>query len=161
MSPILIIEGIITGLVGVSIGYVARHYVAVSRRGSIEADIAEKLLQAKREANAIEEEALQKAMNIREEAKKTEQRISKQEERLDKREQDLSSRDEMINRELNSLRDKSKEIQIIKENLENKEQLAEKEIQKVEKSKKCKTYFKMRCFNWTKSQRLKISIANL
>ena len=131
MSPILIIEGIITGLVGVSIGYVARHYVAVSRRGSIEADIAEKLLQAKREANAIEEEALQKAMNIREEAKKTEQRISKQEERLDKREQDLSSRDEMINRELNSLRDKSKEIQIIKENLENKEQLAEKEIQKV------------------------------
>ena len=131
MSPILIIEGIIACLVGVSVGYVARHYVAVSRRGSIEADIAEKLLQAKREANAIEEEALQKAMNIREEAKKTEQRISKQEERLDKREQDLSHRDEMVTRELNSLREKSKELQSIKESLENKEKEAEKEIQRV------------------------------
>lgn len=131
MTPILIIEGIVTGLAGVSIGYVARHYVAVSRRGSIEADISEKLLQAKREANKIEEEALKKAMTIREEAKKTEERIVKQEERLDKREQDLSHRDEVITKELFSLREKSKELQSMKENLENKEKQAEKDIQKI------------------------------
>lgn len=131
MSPILIIKVLFTGLAGVFVGYVARHYVAVSRRGSIEADIAEKLLQAKREANAIEEEALAKAMVIRDEAKKTEQRIIKQEERLDKREQDLSQRDETITKELTSLREKSKEIEIIKESLENKEKEAEKEIQKI------------------------------
>lgn len=121
----------IIALAGVLVGYVIRHYVAVSRRGSIESDIEEKILRAKREANAIEEEALSKASAIRDEAKKSEERIIKQEERLDRREQDLAERDGMVTRELNSLREKSKELQTIKEKLESRERELDKEVEKV------------------------------
>ena len=88
MNTILLIEGAIVLTVGGAIGYVIRHYVAISRRGSIEADIEEKLLQAKRDAHAIEDEALTKASTLREEMKRAEDRILKQEERMDVRERE-------------------------------------------------------------------------
>ncbi len=131
MLPKSIIEGMIIALAGVLVGYVVRHYVAVSRRGSIEADIEEKILRAKREANTIEEEALTKASQIREEAKYAEERIIKQEERLDRREQDIADKDGMVAKELNSLREKSKELHSIKEKLECKERDLEKEVQMI------------------------------
>jgi ribonuclease Y len=131
MEPILLIEGGVVLVSGGIIGYVVRHYVAVSRRGSIEADIEEKLLQARREAHSIEDEALAKASTLRDELKKNEDRIIKQEERLDKREQDLIKRDGELSHELNSLREKGKELQVIKEKLETKEGHITKELEKV------------------------------
>jgi hypothetical protein len=90
---VLLIEGAVVFIIGGALGYVVRHYVAVSRRGSVESDIEEKLLQAKRDARLIEDEALTKARELREEMKRTEDRIVKQEERLDKREQELIKKD--------------------------------------------------------------------
>ena len=130
-NTVLLIEGAVTLVIGGLTGYIIRHYVAIARRGSIEADIEEKLLQAKRDAHVIEDEALTKASVLREEMKRTEDRIVKQEERLDKRDQELSHKDGELTRELNSLREKGKELQSIKEKLEDKERTVTKELEKV------------------------------
>lgn len=131
MNTILLIEGAAVLLLGGLIGYVIRHYVAIARRGSIEADIEEKLLKAKREARTIEDEALTKASGIREELKKAEDRIVKQEERLDKREQELARRDQEIAQELFSIKEKGKELQSLKEKIENKEKDITKELEHI------------------------------
>lgn len=131
MSTVLLVEGAIVLIVGGSIGYVIRHYVAIARRGSIEADIEEKLLKAKRDARTIEDEALTKASAIRDEIKRTEERINKQEERLDKREQELIRRDGEVAQEVLTLKEKGKELQSIKEKIEEKEKQIAKELEKV------------------------------
>ena len=131
MNPILLIEGVIVLLLGGVLGYIVRHYVAVSRRGSIEADIEEKMLEARRKATAIEEEALGKARETREELKKTEDRIIKQESRLDDKEQELGKREKDIREELESLREREKAVDIKKEEIEKKEATLAKEIEKV------------------------------
>lgn len=130
-TAVLLIEGAVAVFVGGAIGYVIRHYVAVSRRGSIEADIEEKLLQARRDAHTIEDEALTKVASLREEMKRTEDRITKQEERLDKREQELAARDSELARELTSLREKGKELQALQSKIEEKEKSLSKELEKI------------------------------
>lgn len=131
MNTILLIEGAIVLTVGGAIGYVIRHYVAISRRGSIEADIEEKLLQAKRDAHAIEDEALTKASTLREEMKRAEDRILKQEERMDVREQELLRREGESAKEFTHLKEKGKELQSIKEKIEEKEKTISKELEKI------------------------------
>lgn len=130
MDTVLLAEGGALLIVGGLLGYVARHYVTLAKLGSIESDIEEKLLKAKRDARSIEDEALTKASVIREELKRNEDRILKQEERLDKREQELSLKDREIRDNLASLREKSKELQDLKEKIEDKETLLTKELEK-------------------------------
>lgn len=128
---VLLIEGAVIFIIGGALGYVVRHYVAVSRRGSVESDIEEKLLQAKRDARVIEDEALTKARELREEMKRTEDRIVKQEERLDKREQELIKKDTDLAHEIASLKEKGKDLQLLKEKIEEKEKSVTRELEKV------------------------------
>ncbi len=131
MSTILLIEGALVLVTGGFVGYIIRHYVAISRRGSIEADIEEKLLHARKEAHTIEDEALTKASAIRDEVKKAEDRVLKQEERLDKREVELTRRDDELAKEMFSIKEKAKELQILKDKIEEKEKSITKELEKV------------------------------
>ena len=131
MNPALLIEGSFVLIIGGGIGYVIRHYVALSRKGSIESAIEEKLLEAKRQARSIEDEALTKVSLLRDEMKKAEDRISKQEERLDKREEELAVRDQNLSKEQQVLREKDKALQSLQENIEEKEKAITKEIEKV------------------------------
>ena len=131
MNPILLLEGGLVLLTGGALGYVIRHYVAVSRRGSIEADIEDKLLKARREAHTIEEEALTRASEIREELKKNEDRIIKQEERLDTREQELTRRDKELTQDVMQVREEKKVIQESKKKVEEREYTLTKELEKV------------------------------
>lgn len=131
MNSVLLIEGATTLAVGGVIGYVIRHYVAKQRRGSIESDIEEKLLVAKREARAIEDEALTKASVFRDEMKKIEERISKQEQRLDTREEEIRSRDNELSKELQNLREKGRDLQVFQERLEERDKSITKELEKV------------------------------
>jgi ribonuclease Y len=128
-TTVLLAEGAVVCFFGGAIGYVIRHYVAISRRGSVEAEIEEKLLQAKREAHAIEDEALTRASALREELKRNEERIIKQEERLDKREGELSSKETHLEREFESLKQKGKEIESLKERLLEKEHVITKSLE--------------------------------
>lgn len=123
-SAVLLIEGAVTLFIGGAIGYIIRHYVAKRRRGSIEEEIEERILQAKREARAIEDEALTRASELREELKKSEDRIIKQEERLDRREEEILSRDSQVAREFESLKQKA----ILLESQKEKMNVKEKEL---------------------------------
>jgi len=117
MNPTLLAEGAIVLIAGGLTGYIIRHYVAISRRGSIEADIEEKLLKARREALTIEDEAIKKSNTLLEETKRKEDRILKQEERLDKREQELDRKDKESSLELSNIKEKGRELQQLKEKI--------------------------------------------
>lgn len=113
-TTVLLLEGAVIFVGGGAIGYVIRHYVALARRGSLEADIEEKMLQAKREARVIEDEALGRASVLREELKKSEDRVLKQEERLDKRERELSQKEESLAKEKAEMSVKAKELELVR-----------------------------------------------
>ncbi len=120
-TTVLLIEGAVIFVGGGAIGYVIRHYVALARRGSIEAEIEEKMLQAKREARSIEDEALSRASVLRDELKKSEDRIVKQEERLDKRERELNQKEEQITHSTEEIKVKGKELEQVQERVAIKE----------------------------------------
>jgi vacuolar-type H+-ATPase subunit I/STV1 len=84
-----IIYTVITGIVGIAVGYIGRHYVALLNRNSIENKLEERILSSKREAKKIEEEALKFSEEIK-------QRLDKTEARLDKKEDELESREEAV-----------------------------------------------------------------
>jgi sRNA-binding carbon storage regulator CsrA len=129
MSTVLLIEGVIVLGVGGVVGYIVRHYVAVSRRGSIEAEIEDKLLQAKRDANKVEEEALLKVSVLRDELKKQEERVQKQEERLDARETELGKRASELAEEQSRLRSQVKSAEEKEQFLIEKEKKIEKDLE--------------------------------
>ena len=112
-TTVLLVEGAVTLVIGGVTGYVVRHYVAVARRGSIDEAIEEKLLHAKREARAIEDEALTRASELREELKRNEERVKKQEERLDNREEEIATKDILLVKESSTLKQKTKELEEI------------------------------------------------
>ncbi len=120
-TTVLLLEGAVIFVGGGAIGYVIRHYVALARRGSLEADIEEKMLQAKREARVIEDEALGRASVLREELKKSEDRVLKQEERLDKRERELSQKEESLAKEKAEMSVKAKELELVRATILSKE----------------------------------------
>lgn len=120
-TTVLLIEGAVIFILGGAIGYVIRHYVALSRRGSLEAEIEEKMLQAKRDARTIEDEALHRASLLREELKKNEDRVVKQEERLDKREKELTEKDEQVGKERQELRERVKDLERVREKITEQE----------------------------------------
>lgn len=123
MSYIILLATLIGGVVA---GYVIRHYVAIYRRGSIEQEIQEKLLTAKKEALRIEDDAVTRA-------KEEKDYLNKLEERLTKKEEDIDKRDKMVRDEINSLKEKGEALKQIKENLEGKEKNLSKEIENIAK----------------------------
>lgn len=129
-TTVLLIEGAVTLVVGGVVGYVIRHYVARLRRGSIEAEIEGKIIQAKRDANAIEDEALKRASALREELKRNEDRVLKQEERLDRRENEIFTKESQLENEFDTLKQKGKEVEVIKERLLEKETEIHKSLEK-------------------------------
>lgn len=130
-TTVLLVEGAVILVIGGAVGYVIRHYVAISRRGSIEAEIEEKMLQAKRDARTIEDEALTRASILREELKRNEERIIKQEERLDKREQEIASKESSLMEEIDVLKQKSKDLEYAKESILKKEQESVKVLEQI------------------------------
>ena len=116
MEKLIIEAGLIAGGVGALVGFFARDYYAKIKTGNAEQKADSILLEAKKEAHKIEEEALTRAQMIRTELEKSEDRLQKQEERIDKREQEVT-------RDLETLRTKSKEL----ENLQDALALQEKD----------------------------------
>lgn len=142
MNTIIFITSIIAGLVGIAFGYIIRHYVAKSKRGSIEQEMEELILSAKKEAHKIEGEALarvetedkiifEKRKEIREEEKSVKDRLTKSEDRLDKRERDLETKDDELKNDFNVLKSKTEEIKLAKEKLDSKLSETQKELERV------------------------------
>lgn len=110
MERLIIEAGLIAGGVGALVGFFARDYYAKIKTGNAEQKADSIILEAKKEAHKIEEEALTRAQAIRSELEKSEDRLQKQEERIDKREYEVA-------RDFETLRTKSKELETLKEKL--------------------------------------------
>ncbi|MEN9338143.1 MAG: hypothetical protein RIQ41_457 [Candidatus Parcubacteria bacterium] len=119
MDVLIIESALVACVVGVAIGYIVRHYVAKHTRGSIEQELDALILDAKKQAHIIEEEALLRAQELRNDAEKSEERLIKQEERLDKKEEDLM-------RDGESLRARAKELDGKEESLGKREKELER-----------------------------------
>jgi ribonuclease Y len=124
MDLLIIEAGLIAGAIGIAFGWVGRHYVAKLRRGTVEQELDRLVLDAKKEAHKIEEDALSRAQEIRAELQSSEDRLQKQEERMDKREDELAH-------ELDALRAKAKELEALKDKLGEKEKHLAEEYEKI------------------------------
>ena len=142
MNTTIFITILVTGVIGILCGYIIRHYVAKTKRGSIEQEMEELILSAKKEAHKIEGEALarveeedksifEKRKELREEEKTVKDRLTKSEDRLDKRERDLETKDDELKKDFDILKSKTEEIRLAKEKLDSKLSEIQKEMERV------------------------------
>jgi len=143
----------VAGLVGTAFGYFLRWIISLGKRGSMELEIKQKMLEAQEEAKHIIDEAEQKAKEKTEELtkdfkekekdlKKTEDRLIRKEELLDKRQFDLDNEGDDVKKKVEDvkrLRDRVEEL--IKEEEEKLEKMsglsaeeAKKELLKIVES---------------------------
>lgn len=104
---------------GIAFGYFLRWIISLGRRGSMELDIKQKMLEAQEEASRVRAEAEQTAEEIletaRKEIKEKEEKTLKLEERLLKREEFLDNRQIDLDAENESIKEKTKELETLKE----------------------------------------------
>lgn len=125
MNTILVYT-IIAGASGIILGYIGRYYIALLKKVSIESELERKILEAKKAAQKIEEEAIKNSLEIK-------QRIDKTEARLDKKEDELESKEEAIKLEKEKLLNAAEDIKIIKAKIEIKEKSINQELEKIAK----------------------------
>lgn len=125
----------LAGLIGTAFGYFLRWIISLGKRGSMELEIKQMMLDAKEEAKHITAEAERRAEELvaskqkeaqekEEKLKNTEERLIKKEELLDKRQLDLDNEDE-------ELKQKRVEIDGSKEEVENLKEQHLKELERV------------------------------
>lgn len=109
----------LTGVVGIGLGYFIRYLVGLGKRGSIELEIKEKLLETQEEANRIIEHAEQEATETleagREELREREEKVQKTEERLIKKEELLDNRQQDIDASAEELKEKAEDIETLRD----------------------------------------------
>ncbi|MBP9765962.1 MAG: ribonuclease Y [Candidatus Pacebacteria bacterium] len=114
----------ISAIVGGVFGYFGRHYIALLKRNSIESKLEEKILEAKKTAQKIEEESLKFSEEVK-------QRLDKTESRLDKKEDEIESREEALKMEKEKLFSAAEEIKEIKKKTLEKEKSIDEKIENI------------------------------
>lgn len=124
-----------TGLVGVGLGYFIRWLVSLGKKGSMELQIKQMMLEAREEAKKIQTEAEEKAettlKEVRAEAKAKEDQVKKAEERAIKKEEFLDKRQVDIDKEVEDIKAKVVEIKQIKERADELLAKRESELEKI------------------------------
>jgi ribonuclease Y len=109
----------LAGLVGAVIGYVFRWLLALGRKGSIEVEIKQILLDAREEAKKIttqaEEEAKQRVAVADIELREKEEKVTRTEDRIFKREEALDRKQNELDSEVTAVKAKIEEVRSIKE----------------------------------------------
>ena len=109
----------LAGLGGAVIGYVFRWLLLLGRKGSIEVEVKQILLDAREESKKItaqaEEEAKQKLVLADQELKEKEEKITRAEDRVFKREESLDKKQQELNDEVTKVKARIEEIRGIKE----------------------------------------------
>lgn len=127
----------IAGVVGVILGYFLRVLISLGKKGSIEHDIKQLMLDAQEEAKKItlkaEEEATQILKSVREEMKEKEEKVKKTEDRLIAKENLLDKRQLDIDKEVENLKAKIEEVKQKKEKVDQMEGVKLAELEKVSK----------------------------
>lgn len=125
----------LAGLIGIALGYYLRLIISLGKKGSMELEIKEMLLEAKEEATKITVDAESKAEQLLEEARKEikekEDRIQTTEARLIKKEDLLDKRQADTDAEVEKVKEKVAEIKNIKERAEKLELERKAALEKV------------------------------
>ena len=112
----------VAGIAGIAVGFIARWLLTLGRRGSVELEIKQMLLQAKEESTKVLEDAVKKAeektIEIREDEKKREVELKKSEERLVKKEELLDNRQRDIDRETEKIKAETEKVNKMREEAE-------------------------------------------
>jgi len=124
-----------TGVVALVVGYFLRVLVSLGKKGSMELQIKQMMLDAKEEAKRItlaaEEEAAGTLKQIREEIKEKEDKLKKTEDRLIKKEELLDTRQTDIDHEVENIKSKIAEVKEIKERVDSLESQKRTELEKI------------------------------
>lgn len=119
---IVIILLAVTAIIGVGFGYFLRYLISLSKRGSLEIEVKQIILDAKEEAKKIKEKAEKEVerelAETKKEVREKEEVLRKHEERLLKKEESLDRRREDIDSEEAELKRETKQIAEKKERLE-------------------------------------------
>jgi ribonucrease Y len=118
--PIVVLIALITAAIGLGVGYFLRYIVTVGKKGSIELEIKQILLEAKEEAKKITDQAESRAeetvKELRKELKEREDLAKRNEDRLITKETNLEKRRSDLDRESDKLKQKLEEIEEVKKN---------------------------------------------
>jgi len=125
---------------GIAFGYFLRWVISLGKKGSMELDIKQMMLEARDEAQKITDEAEKKAEEVLREArveiKEKEEKNKKTEERLIKKEDFLDKRQLDIDKEVENIKQKLAEIKIIKDKTEALVEEKAKELENIGKLSK-------------------------
>ncbi len=124
-------------LISLAIGYYLRLIISLGKKGSMELDIKQMMLQAKEREKSILDEAQNKAeellLTARQEIKEKEEANKRTEERLIKKDELLDHRQLEIEKEVEDIKKRIQEIRVIRENTEKIENEKRFELEKVAK----------------------------
>lgn len=123
---------VLSGLVGTAFGYFLRWIISLGKRGSMELEIKQMMLEAKENAKRIVSEAEETAKKvvdeIRGEQKEKEGELKKTEDRLIKKEELLDKRQLDIDAEVAAIKQKIEEVKEIRRRTEEIEAKKQKEL---------------------------------
>lgn len=123
------------GLLGIAVGWFLRFIVALGKKGSMEIQIKEMLLEAREQAEEITSEADKKSEEIlkeaKEEIKKEEERIQKTTDRLVAKENLLDNRQTDIDNEFDEIKKEREENEELKNSLKKLIEEKTKELQEI------------------------------
>ncbi|MDP6387894.1 MAG: ribonuclease Y [Candidatus Pacebacteria bacterium] len=127
----------VAGVTGIAFGYFLRWVVSLGRRGSMELEIKQKMLEAKEDAKRIttsaEVKAKETVQEIGIELKEKESQIKKSEDRLIKKEEFLDKRQLDVDKEAEDIKKKIEEVKIVKEKVDELDVQKQKELEKISK----------------------------
>lgn len=125
----------ISGFIGTAFGYFLRWIISLGKRGSMELEIKQMMLDAQEKAKKITEEAENRARDKEEttsnELKEKERNLKQVEERLVKKEGLLDQRQQNIDSESESLKEKGEEVTRLKEKIQEGITAQQEKLEKV------------------------------
>lgn len=125
----------LSGVVGIALGYFLRWMIALSKKGSMELEIKQMMLEAKedakkitakaeKDAEKVKDEKLSELKDKEKETKKTEERLIRKEELLDKRQVDIDA-------EVDKIKEKIEDVKKVKEKIDVIIEEKQEELEKV------------------------------
>ena len=134
LKVVIVLIGL-SGLVGISFGYFLRWIVSLRKRGSMELEIKQMMLDAKEEAKRItggaENKARETVEELRGELKEKEEQVKKNEDRLIRKEEFLDKRQLDIDQEVETIKKKIEEVKEIREKTEELNEKRQEELEKI------------------------------
>lgn len=136
MSPLItVIVTLLATALGVCVGYYLRYIVAAGKKGSMELEVKQMMLEAKERAQKIEEEGEKrlevKKQEVDKELKEKQEFVKKTESRMLDREVFLDKRQEDLDGEVERVKKKIEEVHAVKARVDELKEQTDKELARV------------------------------